>query len=555
MYKKILTYFTLTLCIVFSYSQNKENNFTKIRYNKFQSGNKELKSEDIITYSNSDFTFISSEKFEQNTIQVFPKEVNLYNKSNSHYSQVALFKNNTKISTIDSTSILKQKFDITNEVKKIFNFNCKKATTLINSNTIEIWFTNELPISSPIILGQKLGAVLEIYRNGQPMYIAEKVEKINSKKVFPFENYFKETKKYDNLTFRDIVWKNKFTTVTIFKDELLNFNKNNISNDTILKFNDGCTSFKKIKLPKISPDESIFIQVIEQSNGDAYDRTGSVFLVQDDLINKKTDLLNSIKNTPFEGLILNNKFIPTIELFRFITPFGVKKYNHIQLKDKIWHDAVTYRQDITELCSLLSEKEVWIGMNIGNYDQGGHKLQVEITIHKDSKNPLYFEYALPLFNTINALSLTNNPSSYNSNLFSDKEGLYVEFNLDTPLKNAYLRYITTGHGGWENGDEFIPKPNEIYLNEQKVFSFIPWRQDCGTYRLYNPASGNFNNGLSSSDYSRSNWCPGMPINPNYIYLGDLPAGKHKIQVKIPLGKPENGNSSSWTVSGILLGNK
>jgi hypothetical protein len=56
------------------------------------------------------------------------------------------------------------------------------------------------------------------------------------------------------------------------------------------------------------------------------------------------------------------------------------------------------------------------------------------------------------------------------------------------------------------------------LNGKEVFSFIPWREDCGGYRLYNPASGNFPNGLSSSDYSRSNWCPGMATNPIYFIL-------------------------------------
>jgi hypothetical protein len=89
----------------------------------------------------------------------------------------------------------------------------------------------------------------------------------------------------------------------------------------------------------------------------------------------------------------------------------------------------------------------------------------------------------------------------------------VEFNLEKPIKNAKLRYITTGHGGWENGDEFVPKKNSIFLNNSLVHAFYPWRQDCGAFRNSNPASGNFGNGLSSSDYSRSNWCPGTATNP------------------------------------------
>ena len=67
----------------------------------------------------------------------------------------------------------------------------------------------------------------------------------------------------------------------------------------------------------------------------------------------------------------------------------------------------------------------------------------------------------------------------------------------------------------------------------KVIDFIPWRDDCGTYRNNSPCSGNFSNGLASSDLSRSNWCPGTVTNPEYIYLGDLEAGDHTITVDIP----------------------
>ena len=90
------------------------------------------------------------------------------------------------------------------------------------------------------------------------------------------------------------------------------------------------------------------------------------------------------------------------------------------------------------------------------------------------------------------------------------------------------------------------------MNGDKVISFVPWRDDCGTYRNWNPCSGNFSNGLSSSDLSRSNWCPGTVTNPEYIYLGDLEAGEHTITVAIPQGAPEGGSNSYWCLSGTLL---
>jgi hypothetical protein len=140
-------------------------------------------------------------------------------------------------------------------------------------------------------------------------------------------------------------------------------------------------------------------------------------------------------------------------------------------------------------------------------------------------------------------------------MFSSDKGLEVTFKLEQPIKKAKLRYITTGHGGWDNGDEFIRKRNTLLLDGKQIFSFVPWRTDCGSFRLSNPASGNFENGLSSSDYSRSNWCPGTVTDPVWIDLGDLEAGQHTLQVRIPLGAPEGSSFSAWNVSGVLIGEK
>ena len=116
-------------------------------------------------------------------------------------------------------------------------------------------------------------------------------------------------------------------------------------------------------------------------------------------------------------------------------------------------------------------------------------------------------------------------------------------------------YTTTGHGGWENGDEFVPKLNQIFLDNNEVFHITPWRTDCGTYRLLNPASGNFPDGLSSSDLSRSNWCPGSLTPPFVIPITNLKKGKHTVKVAIQQGKPEGGSFSHWCISGVLVGNK
>jgi len=135
----------------------------------------------------------------------------------------------------------------------------------------------------------------------------------------------------------------------------------------------------------------------------------------------------------------------------------------------------------------------------------------------------------------------------------EKDSLTVNINVPEGVKNLRLRYLTTGHGGWGGGDEFVPKLNEIFIDGKRVYHFIPWREDCATYRLLNPASGNFGNGLSSSDLSRSNWCPGTITLPVEIPLSDLQPGNHVLKVAIPLGKPEGTSFSAWNISGVLIG--
>lgn len=155
---------------------------------------------------------------------------------------------------------------------------------------------------------------------------------------------------------------------------------------------------------------------------------------------------------------------------------------------------------------------------------------------------------MPLFNTVNLLEQDGQPYP----IFMLGDNLKAQFHLDRPAKKAVLYYLTTGHGGWGGGDEFNQKINTISLDGRKVIDFIPWRDDCGTYRNNSPCSGNFSNGLASSDLSRSNWCPGTVTNPEYIYLGDLEAGDHTITVDIPQGAPEGGSNSYWCLSGTLI---
>lgn len=514
----------------------------------------------IVVYTNTNQTWLTTQLIINQKAE-FPYEQTIIDRTNDHFSQIAALSTKKYCATIDSTTIAKQTFELLPETKTILGHLCKKAKTSINSNTIELWYTNELSVKgAPGLLGQNLGLVLETVRNGNFTVVATKIEKVDS---FPKIPEIKET--LDGLSYKDLLWKSRFTTIPLFKNQIINFSEESNKSkdeptDSIFRFANGTIAARKIKIPEIKVGSQIFVDVTEQSNGDAYDRTGALFLIPTNKSNSFLDgLKKGVKSLPlysngngkeYQGVVATPNYNPIVELMRFYTPFGIKQYNHIQLKDKTWEEQVVYRQDISELRTLLTNQEVWIGINIGNYDKGGHKVSANITIHNEEETKAVPTQILPLFCTNNVMEMAG--QEYGT-MFNSNKGLEVTFTLNKPLKNAKLRYITTGHGGWENGDEFVPKKNTLILNHKEIFSFIPWRQDCGSYRLFNPASGNFNNGLSSSDYSRSNWCPGTATNPNYIELGDLDAGTHTFQVKIPQGQPEGNSFSSWNVSGVLIG--
>jgi len=489
----------------------------------------------------------------------YPYEQSIISKPDNILFQVADVGKTYQISTADSSSIDKQVFELSTETKVILGYTCKKAKTIVNSNTIELWYTTDAGIkASPTALGQNLGLVLEQVRNGNSYLTATKIEEIKNSKPVDLS----KLKLIDGLTYKDLLWKSRFTTLNVFNDETINFVDKPQSNDSVFRFSGGTVIARKVKFPELQSNPNVFVDLTEQSNGDAYDRTGSVFIIPTDKSVSLMDALkNSVKDLPvyengngkkYQGVIATENYNPVIELMRFFTPFGVGKYNNLKLKNKTWADKVYYRQDVSELFPLVNGKEVWVAVFIGNYDKGGHKVSLNITLHNGGRQKQDKAVIMPLFNSTNVMEMAGQEYA---TMFSTDKGLEVSFTLDKDVKDAKLRYITTGHGGWGGGDEFVPRKNTIWLDGKETFGFVPWRMDCGSYRLSNPASGNFETGLSSSDLSRSNWCPGTVTNPNMISLGDLKAGRHTIKVTIPMGPPQGSSSSAWNVSGVLLGSE
>lgn len=556
MKKNIL--FVSMLCLSLSSYAQRLTSYV-IQYNQSFNGNTPANQNAVLVYANANETYVSSEKDIKGQLLPPYERVLVERSAGSNLLKIAKLKDGSLILTGDAQALSKQKFSATNETKTILGYPCKKVETSINSNKIELWYTDKLGIKgAPSELGQDLGLVLEVIRNGNTRTFATKVEKVNT---IPDQLKLKGSeKRYDELSYKDLIWKNRFIRLPVFQKERIRFSED-VKSDSILRFANGTVIVKKVKIPKIKFSDNVFVQLVEQSKGDAYDRTGSVFIIP---ANKARSFLDGMKNgmstlpkyengngKSYQGVVRTTTFEPIVELMRFFTPFGVKQFNYLQLKDKVWQDSVLYRQDVSELAGMLSEQEVYVGAFIGNYDKNGHEVSVELTIHPgfEAGSEGELKKTMSLFTTTNVMEMGG--QEYGS-MFDQDKGLTLSFHLDQDAKNVQLRYITTGHGGWGNGDEFVPKENRIFLNDALLFKYRPWRNDCGSYRLSNPASGNFATGLSSSDLSRSNWCPGTVTPPIYIDLGDLKAGDYKLQVQIPQGAPEGTSFSSWNVTGTLL---
>lgn len=545
-----------TLTTVAQIPFQSDNNTYRVTYTSSANGKASPNQNKIVVFTNARQTLITNEKDFKGEGK-YPLEVSLINRTNLSQQLYTLLDQTNGISTIDSAAIKNQQFELQEGAKKILGYSCKKAKTVVNSNTIEFWYTNDLHVKgAPTALGQNLGLVLEMIRNGNFVMSADEVKKATYTSPPQFASI--KPKLLDLLSYRDEIWRNRFTTIELFKDQIINFSDTATAKPDVMRFANGTIVVKKVKFPSLADAKTVFIDLQEQSNGDAYDRTGTVFLIP---VDKKKSFLDGLKNgvstlpvfengngKKYQGIVATADYSPAIELMRFFTPFGIKQYNHIQLKGKDWHQVVPYRQDISAYASLLDNKEVYIGVFIGNYDKGGHKINAAITVHRGGDEPP--KKVVPLFNTLNIMEMAGQEYA---TMFDKPEGVTVHFELKEAIGNAVLRYTTTGHGGWGNGDEFVPKENTITLDGKTIFKMIPWREDCGSYRLFNPASGNFATGLSSSDLSRSNWCPGTVTNPFLIQLGNLPAGKHTIQVQIPQGAREGSSFSAWNVSGVIVG--
>ena len=354
--------------------------------------------------------------------------------------------------------------------------------------------------------------------------------------------------------------------------------------DSIIYIANGRIALKKVKLPHFTHNTQLTAKIALVSNGDPWDKSGSCFIIPNESainmmhIAQDTEKYPAVDSTLHEnltGIVQGPGYMPTVEIMRFMTPFGVGHFsaddNELSAKRKPvyidgWAKDVVWEQDISDLLPLF-ENEVYVGVYIDTWTKDGYVVDLDISYKESSLScdTKTIKHVEPLINTVYYIGQKH------PDIFARKD-VEVSFTIPEGAKNVMLKYITTGHGGHSNGDEFRPQENILSINGEEIYSFTPWRTDCASFRRFNPSTGvwlrtrtvayigkegraekEIEEPIASSDLSRSNWCPGSKVEPEVIRLNDIKAGQHTLTISIPDSREIDGDKlNHWLVSAYLV---
>ena len=333
--------------------------------------------------------------------------------------------------------------------------------------------------------------------------------------------------------------------IDVFTNQKINFDSELVmsSSDFLIRDN-GRLIFKKLSIPEFKRKVSVEIFAELASDGDPWDKSGSVFL-----LHTHPDSLN----------------ITSLELLRFITPFGVGHFSDNEKLDEFrpvyvprWEESISWNEDISHLSNAFYD-EIWIGVWIDTWSKEGWLIDVPLSF---IESPFFMDKKNK--SKIKVLANTHNYNlNHNGSFDFSNEDLKINFNIPNDISNANLYFITTGHGAHSEGDEFNQRDNIIKVDNEIKLNYPAWRDDCASFRRFNPSSGvwfeettfkgeTIKERIASSDYSRSNWCPGSSVKPVKIHLGDLEEGNHIFSYQIPNAQPTTDKFwNHWNVSFYL----
>lgn len=358
------------------------------------------------------------------------------------------------------------------------------------------------------------------------------------------------------------------------------------SGDTLRTAN-GRIVLHKVRLPRLPRYTTATLDVRLTSNGDPWDKAGALFVLP---AYQRVDLLavsrgvrypqaDSSRVGHLRGAVPAEGYVPPVELMRFMTPFGVGHYSELADSAKrsqrmpIYIDGfaheVVWSTDISDRLPLLADS-VWVGAYIDTWTAEGYTLTATLhVVHGSTSGVRGRRVVMPLLNTTPYLGQPL------PDVFA-RQPVEVPFSLPRHAKRVQLHLITTGHGGHSGGDEFVPREHLVSLiqgtDTTRIAQFTPWRTDCASFRRYNPSTGvwlqerdishisahgakvtRIQEGLASSDLSRSNWCPGSHVEPLRLPLhGIRTRMPYTLQIAIPQAQPSEGDRlNHWLVSAWL----
>ena len=329
----------------------------------------------------------------------------------------------------------------------------------------------------------------------------------------------------------------------------------------IVHLTNGRIILKKIQLPDYKRKVDVKLTVRVESDGDRWDKSGSVFVIPAN--GPKVNILSVAKgeaawpevdSTRYEklvGTVPGPDFEPTVELMRFMTPFGVGYYSRRDTSTYSsrkpvyideWAPEAVWEADITDLYPLL-QGEAWVGVFIDTWTAEGYLASVDIDVKETEcqYEPIPRGHVTPLVNTVYYVG-----QEY-PDIFARKD-LTVDFELPKFASKASLRYIVTGHGGHSEGDEFTKQRNLISVDGMPVLDVT---RRNGPRTPLSP--DDVIREIASSDLSRSGWCPGSQAEPYDAPLGELAAGMHRVTISIPNAQAIDGDKMNhWLVSAYLV---
>lgn len=123
-----------------------------------------------------------------------------------------------------------------------------------------------------------------------------------------------------------------------------------------------------------------------------------------------------------------------------------------------------------------------------------------------------------------------------------------------------LRIISTGHATDGRGaNEFVSCPHVLRIDGEIVALWRPWTEGSGRLRRLNPWAGRRRidgRQLWASDYDRAGWQPSQLVQPLYLPLPQLTAGRHEVSLEIegirPAPEGEQGPKGYFVVSAIVV---